>query len=422
MDIGIVSLIALFLAIAVGFKLNINTGIVGIIFAFILGFFIPDPNGTGTYMLSDPAAGAATLIGGWSTSLFFMVMGMTLLFAIAKLNKTLEVVSQRLIALAAGKTKLLPFIFFVLSLILAGIGPGNIAVCALILPIGLEVARKEKINPLLMATMIISGSNAGGLSPIAPTGLIGINLAEQVGVANSGMHTFIEMIKAQFIFAVFMYIILGGWKLPNRPSTKKKEGHKLNLAQIETLIVIFLVVFSLIAFSTDVGFTGFLGAVVLLLLGAADEKKALEGVPWSTLIMICGVGVLVNVVSISGGITTLSDALASIMTGSTAGALMTVMGGLLSLVSSASGVAMPTLIATIPGMVEQLPVDPSVLITGVILGAHVVTTSPMSTLGGLAIASSNEAINRNKFFIQLLCVGIGGLVFGALLVFIGIVG
>ena len=142
MDIGIVSLIALFLAIAVGFKLNINTGIVGIIFAFILGFFIPDPNGTGTYMLSDPAAGAATLIGGWSTSLFFMVMGMTLLFAIAKLNKTLEVVSQRLIALAAGKTKLLPFIFFVLSLILAGIGPGNIAVCALILPIGHEVARK----------------------------------------------------------------------------------------------------------------------------------------------------------------------------------------------------------------------------------------------------------------------------------------
>ena len=138
--------------------------------------------------------------------------------------------------------------------------------------------------------------------------------------------------------------------------------------------------------------------------------------------MICGVGVLVNVVSISGGITTLSGALASIMTGSTAGALMTVMGGLLSLVSSASGVAMPTLIATIPGMVEQLPVDPSVLITGVILGAHVVTTSPMSTLGGLAMAPSNEAINRNKFFIQLLCVGIGGLVFGALLVFIGIVG
>lgn len=422
MDIGIVSLLALLLAIAVGFKLNINTGIVSVLFAFILGFFVPDPNNAGAFMLSDPAAGTVTLISGWSTSLFFMVMGMTLLFSIAKLNKTLEIVSTRIISLAAGRTKLIPILFFVLSIVLAGIGPGNIAVCALILPIGLEVAREEKINPLLMAVMIISGSNAGGLSPIAPTGLIGISLSEQIGVADMGMYTFIQMLKAQFLFVLFFYIVLGGWKLPNKPSAGKGPKQKLNRAQLQTLIVICLVVFSLIAFGTDVGFTGFLGAVSLLLLGAADEKKALEGVPWSTLIMICGVGVLVNVVRIAGGIDTLSNTLASIMTSSTAGALMTVMGGLLSLVSSASGVAMPTLIATIPGMVEKLAVDPSVLITGVILGAHIVTTSPISTLGGLAVASANDAIDRNKFFVQLLFVGIGGLAFGALLVLSGIVG
>ena len=46
----------------------------------------------------------------------------------------------------------------------------------------------------------------------------------------------------------------------------------------------------------DVGLTSFFVAAVLILLGVAKEKQALAKIPWGTLLLICGVGVLMNVV------------------------------------------------------------------------------------------------------------------------------
>lgn len=138
--------------------------------------------------------------------------------------------------------------------------------------------------------------------------------------------------------------------------------------------------------------------------------------------LVAGVGVLVNVVSIAGGIAALSKFLAGIMTPTTAAPIMATIGGLMSAVSSASGVVMPTLIPTVPGIVENMngSVSPSSLISAIVVGAHVVTVSPLSTLGALAVSSATSRTNKSKFFTQLLIVGALGIPFAFILGLLGV--
>lgn len=423
--IAIVSLLALIIAIFIGFKRGINTGLVSITGAYILGFFVTELNEKTqqAVLLSDPAGKFKTLVNGWPNSLFFILLGVTLLFSVAKVNGTLALLARKSARLSGGNKKLIPIIFFILATIIAAIGPGNIAVCALLLPIAMSISSEEHISHLLMAGMVIAGSNAGGLSPLAPTGIIAGTLSAGIGLENIGMSIFYNMLIAQLLIALVLYIILGGYKLASKTETTRTALEAFNNKQMLTIAVILLVVVAVIVFKAHLGFAGFVGATLLLLLHAAEEKDAIYNVPWSTLLLVCGVGVLVNVVSLAGGITTLTDALSAFMTGRTAAPIMTIIGGLMSAVSSASGVVMPTLIPAVPGLIENLGANiaPTTLVSAIILGAHVVTNSPLSTLGALAMASAGDDVDKGRLFRDLLILGFAGILFGALIVYLGIV-
>ena len=135
MNIALISLIALVMAIAIGYFRKLNTGILSIGFAFLIGVFLVGLE-------------AKQIIGGWPLKLFFVLLGMTFLFSIAGVNGTLKLVAQKVIYVTGGNRKLIPIAFFVMSGMLAAIGPGNIAICALILPIAMAVSSEENISPL----------------------------------------------------------------------------------------------------------------------------------------------------------------------------------------------------------------------------------------------------------------------------------
>ncbi|MCA1808806.1 MAG: hypothetical protein LC725_05035, partial [Lentisphaerae bacterium] len=311
-------------------------------------------------------------------------------------------------------------VFFLLAGILAAMGPGNISTCALLLPIAMAISSVHNISPLLMATMVISGANAGGLSPIAPTGIIGVTLSRELGL-DIGMRVFSKQIIGQSIFATTLYFLLGGHRLSSGPLVQRTRIEPFTRMHHLTMGVLLLVVLAIIFGRWDIGMTAFSGTVILLLLGAADEKSVFQGAPWSTLILVCGMGVLVHVSEQAGGIDLLTRILARFMNVHTAGPIMAVIGGVLSIVSSASGVVMPTLIPTVPGLAAEVGGDPASIIAAIIMGAHVVTNSPISTLGALAISSAGRNVDRNLLFRNMLLVGICGLGYAALIVFLGLV-
>ena len=113
--------------------------------------------------------------------------------------------------------------------------------------------------------------------------------------------------------------------------------------------------------------------------------------------------------------------LGRLMNRQSATAVMALIGGVLSIISSASGVVMPTLIPTVPGLAREIGGDPTHIISAIIMGAHVVTNSPISTLGALAVASAGARQDRDKIFKNLFLIALAGLGYAALMVAIGIV-
>ncbi len=120
MNLGALSLIALVVAIGIGFFRKLNTRLVAIAFAVILGKIAGFNDGA--------------IINGWSTKLFIMLLGVTFLFSIAQTNGTLELFARKVVALAGKRTAFIPIAIYFLCMFLSAIGPGTIPVMALIAP------------------------------------------------------------------------------------------------------------------------------------------------------------------------------------------------------------------------------------------------------------------------------------------------
>ena len=166
-------------------------------------------------------------------------------------------------------------------------------------------------------------------------------------ITGVGMQIFLGVSLANFTCAVVTYVVLGGYKIRRAPGASDKKIEKFDGKQLLSLAAILVMVVLVVGFSFDVGLVCLTLALILILLGAADEKKAIKMIPWSTLLLIGGVSVLMNITQTLGGIQLLSDILASFMNSRTAAPLMGLTGGIMSWFSSANGVVFPTLIPTV---------------------------------------------------------------------------
>lgn len=408
MTMQLLTLLALVLAIFIGFKRKVNTGLVSILFAFVLGI----------YILKMPAR---TVISGFPTSLAITLMGMTFLFAVAKVNGTLTVLAEKVSSMAKGNIKLLPIIFFIMSAAVAAVGPGPVVTTALMAPLALSIADKEDMPPVLMACAVISGSLAGGLSPLSPSGIIADTLAAKIGVTNY-MPIFFCVMIASTLQGIAFYLFFGGLKLKNKSlNIADTASVSFDSAQKATLAVITLVVVGILFFKTDIGLAAFAGGTLLLLVYPKLQKEAVANISWDTILLIGGVAMLINVIEKAGGIKALIDFFSSIMTPALSTSVMAVIAGLMSTVSSASGVVMPTLIPTSAGIAQNMgsSVSAASIVAAIVVGAHAVTYSPFSTLGALSLAAAGEKADKGKLFLQLIMLEIANVAFAAILGVLG---
>lgn len=405
--IAVISLLSIVIAIVIGFWKNINVGLIALGFSLILGYYI------GNIPMN-------TIIGYWPIKLFFTTFGITLLFSIANLNGTLEKISKTIIYQSRGRKVFIPIIFYVLALVIASVGPGNISTSALLLPIGLVIAYKTDISVLMMSVLIILGSIAGGLSPLAPNGIVALDLALNNGVGDLGYRIYVMNVISMTVFSAAVFIVLGGLKYKGeRIEIAKAES--FSRPQIYTVISIVILIFWVIIGGVNVGFAAFTLSAILLILKVADQNEAIIHVPWSTLLLICGTAVLISVINELGGVDLLTSFLAALMNRSTAIPIMSVLAGVMSIFSSAVGVVMPTLIPTTADLSIELGnvVTPAALTITIAVASHIVTMSPFSTMGALAIACSPETVDKKALFKNLFITAFFSLAFIA--IFLGIV-
>src|SRR5438093_12800003 len=158
MTLPVLSIVAFAIAIIVCCVSQINVGFLSIAFAFIVGVLFGGMK-------------AADVAGGFPTSLFLILVGVTLFFSQASVNGTLDKIAKHSVKLARGNVGMIPVIFFFLAAGLAGIGAGNIATTALLAPVAMAVAGNQGISGFLMTVVVCWCSNSGPLSPFSPTRL-----------------------------------------------------------------------------------------------------------------------------------------------------------------------------------------------------------------------------------------------------------
>lgn len=414
MNLGIISLIALLAAIIIGFVRNANVGILCMGFSMVLGLVF--------------GLDAKEILSGFSSSLFIQMVGITYLFAIINSNGTLELLARKIVGLVGKKKALIPFVMYILGFLICAVGPGAIPSLAIIPVIAIPVAASAGINPIMTAIIGDLGVMSGRMSPLTPEAAVVRELMEEQGLTGNTIPIMISLTITALIVAVLVYIYYKGWKVEKREDETEEALPKFNGKQWLSLAGLLILAVGVLFFSWNVGLTGFLVGSVLIVLGCGEEKKAIKGIPWNVILMVLGVGILMNVISISGGIDIMVAGLEKIMGHRTAAMIMAVTAGFMSFFSSGLGVVFPTLIPTASGLASGLGVGAVELVTVIVIGGTVSGFTPISTTGALIMAgvaqqeNAEEKFLQNRLFVELFAVSFIALAVLAIMAVIGVYG
>lgn len=415
MNLGLLSLILLLAAIVIGFVRNVNVGILSIGFAMIL-----------TLVFSNQIT-AKEVVSGFGTSLFIQMVGVTYLFAIINGNGTLELLAKKIVNLVPAHA--IPFVMFVIGMALSAAGPGSIPCLAIIPVIAIPISVSAGINPIMTSIIGDMGAMAGRMSPLTPEAAVVRDLMEAQGLRSDTIPIMVCTAVTAVICCIFVYIYYKGWKVDKVIASGEKEKlPKFTWQQYLSIAGLAILAFGVLVLSWNVGLTGFLVGSILCILGCGDEKQAVRGIPWNVIIMVLGVGMLMNIVSLSGGVDILVSALESVMNLRTANPIMAILAGIMSFFSSGLGVVFPTLVPICGSLASNIGADGVYLVAMVVIGGTIAGYTPISTTGALIMAGvaqqedSEKRFPQNRLFIELFAVSAINLVVLAVMAATGIYG
>ena len=447
MDISLPALVSILaLVILVGISCvneDLNVGFLGIAFGIIVGgVFAGTP--------------ATKVMNAFPLSLFMILVGVTFLFSMAQTNGTMEKLTAYSIRACKGNTALVPIIIYILATFITTIGPGNIAGCALMAPVAMAIASKVKMPAFLMTLLVVGACNGAAFSPFAPTGIIsnGIiaKVAPELGIPADYLNTLAWKIHfnstiAQGFVNIGGFFVMGGLKWMREQKGAALDIDELapkpepfNAAQKTTLLLVAILIILVVVpglpgvkgtlpktitnMLSNVGSISFVLSIVLMLTGYGDSKAAVKVMPWSVIMMVCGVSVLIDVMDKAGGLNFLVEVMASVAGPTTICFWTAFVPAVISAYSSSSGVVMPMFLPMTPGLVELTGGDPIAIISAIDVGSHLVDTSPLSTLGALCIASAGEEEDKGVLFRKLLIWGLSMSIVSGIVcyVFFGLLG
>jgi di/tricarboxylate transporter len=400
------SLLALLAAIVLSCTSRLNVGLLAMGLAWLIGVFVAGWS-------SDAVA------AGFPTQLFLTLSGVTLLFAVSEVNGTLDAIGRRAMQLARGRVMLVPVLFFLIAMTVSTIGPGAVAATALVAPLAMALGARSGLPPFLSALMVANGANAGNLSPLSSVGVIANSKMASVGLGGHEWKVWAANFVAHAVVAAAAWVLFGGLRLARARATldaSSSELPVLNRRQWLTVAIVSVWVAGVVVLKLHIGFSAFAAAMMLIVLGAADEAASVKKMPWSAILMISGVSLLVGVLEKTGGMDLFTGLLARLATPGTLDGVIAFITGAISTYSSTSGVVLPTFLPTVPALVAKVGGgDPLAVALSINVGASLVDVSPLSTIGALCVAAVSDVETARDLFRKMLIWGLSMTVVGAFL-------
>lgn len=402
-------LMALAISIGLGYKTKINIGFFTIAFAYLIGCF-----GMGLK--------PSEVIELWPVKIFFIILSVTLFYNFALANGALEKLASHLLYKCRKFPQFLPLAIFFAATIIAGLGAGFYTVLAFMAPITLLLCKKTNMNMVIGGMAANYGALAGANFMTSQSGIIFRSLMENTGISSQTAFSYSGGI---FVLTLLIPIaVLGIYTLWNRksnsiviedqkpePFDKKQKQSIFLIILMMSIVLVFPILhlvfpdaktISFLNSKIDIAFLAITFSLISLLMKLADEKKVIALVPWGTLIMICGVGMLIALGVKLGIITTLSEWLANNVPVWIIPILLCLISAIMSVFSSTLGVVAPTLFPIVPALAVTSGLNPLVLFICIVVGAQSTAISPFSSGGSLIMASAPADIDKTKFFNQLL--------------------
>ena len=418
-----VSIVGLVLIFAFATVRSVNMGAVAFLGAFLLGTFV--------FQKSND-----DLFSGFPGDLFVTLVGVTLLFAIAKANGTVDWLIHSGVRAVRGRIALIPWVMFLVTSLLTMVGavvPGAVAMMA---PVGLNFAVRYRINPLLMGLLIINGASAGGFSPISIFGSITNGVVERSGLPGNPVLLWISSLLFNTLLSVAVFFLFGGRQLLGRrvttdvaqqdaegaeptggagtttttrtSTTVATEVSTLNVQRSVTLAGLVALAVGALALEFDVGLLALSIATVIILLWPEVTRKCVSEVAWPTVLLVCGVVTYVGLMESVGTIEYLGNAVVGIGVPLLAAFVICLIGCGVSAFASTTGILGALIPLAVP-FLHTGQVGAVGLIIALAISSSVVDSSPFSTSGALVIASAPEEA-RDTTFKRLMAWGMSMIV------------
>ena len=427
MNVQVVSILVLVVIFLVATLLPVHMGVLAFAAAFIVGMFV---------LHGSTDDKVDQLFAGFPGDLFVILAGITLLFAIAKANGTIDWLVQGAVRSVAGRVAFIPWVMFVITGVLTAVGavvPGAVAIIA---PIGLRFARRYGINPVLMGLMIINGATAGGFSPISVFGTITNGVVDKNNLDGSPGFLFLASLVFNTLLAVITFVIFGGRKLvgmrdtgdgtlesadepvagPRRSrlgrgpaeqtgtsasatSTRTRRDDEveepetvtsLDLNRSLTILGLVALVAGSLFFDLDVGFGAFVIAAVLMLVNPEASRGAVGQIAWPTVLLVCGIVTYVTLMQNIGTDEFLGKQVAGLGVPLLSAVLICLIGGVVSAFASTTGILGALIPLAVPFLQSDNAVGAIGLITALAISSSVVDSSPFSTSGALVLANAPD--------------------------------
>jgi len=397
MSVEVISIFALVVVFLIATVLPVHMGALALVAAFVVG----------TTVVGESTG---DIIAGFPGDLFLILVGVTLLFAIAKDNGTIDWLVNRAVNAVGGRIALIPWIMFGVTGILTSVGAVVPAAVAIIAPIGMGFALRYKIKPVLMGLMIINGATAGGFSPLSIFGSIVNGVVERNDLPGNPLLLFFGSMLFNIALSGVAFVLFGGRALPGRrdaattmESADSRPIVALDRNRILTLIGIIGVAIGALLYDLDIGFMAVTVAVLLSLAAPNLTESAVSKVAWSTVLLICGIVTYVSLMQRIGTIDYLGNGVAQIGTPLFAAVLICYIGAAVSAFASTTGILGALIPLAVPFLLTG-EVGAVGMIIALSISSSVVDSSPFSTSGALVVANSPDD-QRDGVFRQLMVWG-----------------
>lgn len=405
---------AIAIAVVIGYKTNFNTGFFSIIFSYLIGCF---------------AMGMSTkeVIAGWPINTMFVIFSVSLFYNFALVNGTLEKTARYLLYACRKFPGLLPFALYLASAGIAALGAGFFTVMAFMAPITLLICEESKMDKLVGAVAVNCGALSGANFMTSGSGIVFRGLMDEAGYSDVSFNYSAVIFIGSVIFSIlliafFRYVPKSNRNIGKGTSFEKPEPftllQKKNLYLMLIMIIVVLIfpilhiilpkveLITFINSKMDVGLIAIIFSAIALFMKLAPQKEVIARVPWNTIIMICGVGMLINVAISAGTIDLLASWAGSSLPTWLIPIAFSIVGAIMSFFSSTLGVVCPALYPLVPTLTAATGINPLVLFSSIVIGAQSSAISPFSSGGSLILGSCTTEKERTAMFPKLLFLAV----------------